>query len=140
MQKAVKVLSKEAAILEIEKLKQKSPQPKHLFVKKVADECDSTEYQNSLIREAKALLPEDLKAIIVIMEDKPTSALLVYCPADEELLKRIATALCEALDIQIGAAGLICKNGRFQTKFTTTKETTKQLKKCDEIVGDLVAA
>lgn len=130
MQKAIKLLSKEAALLEVEKLKQKAP--KYALVKKTADECDANEFQNTLVRELKVSLP-DLQAIIIFMEDKPTSQLMV-CSADDDLLKRIATALCDVLEIKLTAGGPICKNGRFQGKFANAKS----IKKCDQVVADLL--
>lgn len=135
LQKAVKLLSKEAALFEVAKQKQKSPLPEYLLIKKTVDECEPSEFQNTLIREAKTALP-DLRAVILIMEDKPTSQLLVVCHSDDHLLHRIATALCDVLEIKLGAAGLICKNGRFQAKFTS--DAKKNLKKCDQIVGELL--
>ena len=135
MQKTIKVLSKEAATLEVEKLKQKDPQPSFAIVKRSSEECDSAEFQNTLIRELKAALP-DLRLIVVFMEDKPTSQLLA-CSSDEELLKKVALALCETLDIKLGAAGPVCKNGRFQAKFTGN---AKSLKLCDQLLEDLLAS
>lgn len=134
MQKAIKLLSKEAAILETEKFKQKETQPTFLIVRKVADECDSGEFQNTLVREMKSAAP-DLKVLVVFMEDKPTSQLLVTCP-DDALLNKVAIGLCEALDITLGPTGPICKNGRFQGKFT---HNAKNMKKCEQVVSDLVS-
>lgn len=133
LQKAMKILSKEAALFEVERLKQKSPQAEYLIVKRSADDCDANEFQNVLIRELKTAAP-DLKVTVLFMEDKPTSQLLV-CSADEELLKRVAASLCEVLEVTLGPAGLICKNGRFQAKFTNAKS----IKKCDPVVADLLS-
>lgn len=132
MQKAIKLLSKESAALEVEKLKARSPPPSYALIKRTADECDANEFQNTVIRELKASLP-DIRAVIVFMEDKPTSQVSV-CSSDDDLLKRIATALCDVLEIKLGTGGLICKNGRFQAKFTNAKH----IKKCDQVVADLV--
>lgn len=138
-QKAIKLLSKEAALFEVEKIKQKpTPQPQFLIVKRMADECDAQEFQNTLVRELKIHVPE-LRALVVFMEDKPTttSQLLLVCTEDEELLKRIAVALCDVLEIKLGEAGPICKNGRFQAKFTAACNA-KTIKKCDQVVGELL--
>lgn len=132
-QKAIKLLSKEAALFEVEKIKQKqTPQPQFLIVKRMADECDAQEFQNTLVRELKIHVPE-LRALVVFMEDK----LLLVCTEDEELLKRIAVALCDVLEIKMGEAGPICKNGRFQAKFTAACNA-KTIKKCDQVVGELL--
>lgn len=137
-QKAIKLLSKEVALFEVEKIKQKqTPQPQFLIVKRMADECDAQEFQNTLVRELKIHVPE-LRALVVFMEDnKPTSQLLLVCTEDEELLKRIAVALCDVLEIKLGEAGPICKNGRFQAKFTAACNA-KTIKKCDQVVGELL--
>lgn len=132
MQRAIRILSKESALLEVEKFRQKDPQPKYFLVKKSAEECDANEFQNNLLREMKAVAP-NLKAVIIFMEDKPTSQLLVSS-ADEELLNSIASSLCETLEIKLGAGGLVCKNGRFQAKFTNAKN----IKKCDQLVEELI--
>lgn len=127
-QRAIKLLSKEAALLEIENFKAKTPTPEYLILKRLADECDAGEFQTTLARELKAVAP-DLKILIVFIEDKPTCQLLAISP-NEEFLKRIASDLCVVLEIKVGAGGLVCKNGRFQAKFANAKN----IRKCDEIV------
>lgn len=123
-------MSKEAALLEVERFKQKPPLADYFIAKRSAEECDPAEFQTVLTRELKAAAP-DLKIILIFVEDRPTSQLLAISP-DEALLNRIAGALCDALEIKTGAGGLVCKNGRFQAKFTNAKN----IKKCDQVVKD----
>lgn len=133
MQKAIKLLSTDSAVLEVEKLKkQSSPPPMFLVIRRVADECDAGTFQNKLVREVKDNFPE-LRVLVIVMEDKPSSQLMLSC-GDEELLKQIAMALCDVL----GIAGVpVCKNGRFQTKFMAKPDSAK---KCIQVLEDILKA
>lgn len=130
--RALKVLSKEAALLEVETFKAKTPNQTYFFTKRMADECDFQEFSSVLTRELKTHFPS-LRAVVVFITDKPTGQLLIICP-DEDQLRELAAQMIEPLDMKVqgGAAGLVCKNGRFQAKFANEKG----IKKCEQFLKE----
>lgn len=126
-QKALKSLSKDAALLEALQLKAMEPSPKFYICRKNSDLIESTEFVNCLARKHKEMAPETV--LIVVIEGNPSSQLFIY--SADKIPTEVAADICKSLD----AKGEI-KGDRFQTKFNNLKG----LKHVEKLLGNCFEA